>query len=100
MPTRLCRATGAIAVLTLGLVSFATPSARTQNTGAPIPDRDYWRLVTELSEPGGVFAQQLMSNEDSAQFVLPALMMAVRPGGVYLGVGSEQNFTYIAAVRP
>ena len=25
---------------------------------------------------------------------------AARPGGVYLGVGPEQNFTYIAALKP
>jgi hypothetical protein len=24
----------------------------------------------------------------------------VKPGGVYIGVGPEQNFTYIAALRP
>jgi hypothetical protein len=41
-----------------------------------------------------------MSNEDSAQFVIPALKQTARQGGVYLGVGLEQNFTYIAAIQP
>src|SRR6266849_1417448 len=41
-----------------------------------------------------------MSNEDSAQFVIPALKQTVRPDGVYVGVGTEQNCTYIAARRP
>jgi hypothetical protein len=32
--------------------------------------------------------------------VVPALVEATTPGGVYLGVGPEQNFTYIAALKP
>ncbi len=63
-------------------------------------DAEFWRLTTDLSETGGRFAQQLMSNEDSAEFVVPALKQAVRPGGVYLGVGAEQNFTYLATLQP
>jgi hypothetical protein len=34
------------------------------------------------------------------QFVIQDLISRTHPGGVYLGVGPEQNFTYIAAVRP
>jgi hypothetical protein len=41
-----------------------------------------------------------MSNEDSAQVVIPALKETTRSGGVYIGVGPEQNFTYIAAIQP
>src|SRR5689334_2767655 len=66
----------------------------------PIPDAEFWNLVTELSEPGDVFPPQLMSNEDSAQFVMPALKKAARPGAVYLGVGAEQNFTYLSELGP
>src|SRR5262245_4683832 len=73
-----------------------------QSTPIPtaIDDREFWRLVTELSEPAGNFALQYMSNEDSAQFIIPALKEGSKSGGVYLGVGLEQNFTYIAAVQP
>jgi len=71
-----------------------------QVAAAPIEDREFWRLVTELSESSGRFPQQLMSNEDSAQFVMPELAGRVTAGGIYLGVGAEQNFTYIAAVKP
>jgi hypothetical protein len=63
-------------------------------------DVEFWRLVTDLSESGGVFPQQYMSNEDSAQFVIPALKETSKSGGVYIGVGLEQNFTYIAALQP
>jgi hypothetical protein len=72
--------------------------------GQQLPDRltdqEFWSLVTGLSEDGGTFPQQFMSNEDSALFVIPALTERTKPGGTYIGVGSEQNFTYIAAVRP
>src|SRR5262249_15288538 len=40
------------------------------------------------------------SNEDSSQFVIPALKGKTQRGGVYIGVGPEQNFTYIAAIQP
>ena len=32
--------------------------------------------------------------------VIPDLLGRTKPGRVYLGVGPEQNFTYITAVRP
>jgi hypothetical protein len=32
--------------------------------------------------------------------VIPDLVLTARPGRAYLGVGPEQNFTYIAAVKP
>src|SRR6185295_341025 len=34
------------------------------------------------------------------QHVLTDLVRRTHPGRVYLGVGPEQNYTYIAAVRP
>ena len=54
-----------------------------------------------MSEPDGHFrSDNLVSNELYAQRVIPELMRLARPGRAYLGVGPEQNFTYIAAVRP
>ena len=75
-------------------------SARGQGLSGAISDQEFWRTVTEFSEPAGAFPRELMSNEDSAQFVIPALKETTRPGGIYVGVGAEQNFTYIAALRP
>jgi hypothetical protein len=66
-----------------------------------LSDQAFWKLVTDLSEPNGNFrSDNLVSNEIRFQWVLSELMRTVRPGGVYLGVGPEQNFTYIAALRP
>jgi hypothetical protein len=82
-----------------GLV-LTTPFVLGEDLPRTISDTEFWRLVTDFSEAGGTFPQQYMSNEDSAQFVIPALKQTARQGGVYIGVGLEQNFTYIAAIQP
>lgn len=66
-----------------------------------VSDEEFWRLSTMMSEPGGTFhSDNFVSNEEGFQLVMPDLAARVRPGGLYLGVGPEQNFTYIAAVKP
>ena len=58
-------------------------------------------LVEQLSEPGGEFdTDNLISNEQSYLHVVPALEQAGVTGGVYIGVGPDQNFSYIARIRP
>ena len=64
-------------------------------------DREFWRLVEDLSEPNGSFrSDNLLSNELQFQYVIPELTRLAQPGRVYLGVGPEQNFTYLAALKP
>jgi hypothetical protein len=64
-------------------------------------DAEFWRMVTDFSETGGDYQyENFVSNEISYQEVLPELSRLTRPGGVYLGVATEQNFTYIDVVRP
>src|SRR6185295_5875591 len=66
-----------------------------------LSDREFWQLVTESSEPDGYFrSDNLTSNELYFQYVIPDLEKRTRRGGVYLGVGPEQNYTYMAAIRP
>jgi hypothetical protein len=79
---------------------FGLVTAHAQQLPTTLQDQEFWRLITDLSEAGGTFPQQFMSNEDSAQFVIPSLKETTKRGGVYVGVGSEQNFTYIAAIQP
>ena len=58
-------------------------------------------LVARLSEPGGHFdSDNLISNETSYQHVLGKLRELGLRGGVYIGVGPDQNFTYMAKIRP
>ncbi len=69
--------------------------------GRPIGAEDFRSLVTTLSEPDADFiSDNTISNETSYLQVGEILPRVVRPGGVYLGVGPEQNFSYIALTRP
>src|SRR4030095_14461062 len=45
-------------------------------------------------------SENLVSNESTFQRVIPTLKKQIKPEGVYLGVGPDQNFTYIAALAP
>jgi hypothetical protein len=55
--------------------------------------------VATLSEPPGYFdTDNLISNERSYLEVVPALQRG--RGGAYIGVGPDQNFSYMAAARP
>ena len=74
----------------------AVPAGRTQESFAS--------RVAALSEPGGYFnTDNLISNERSFLHVTPelrALSRQASTGGAYLGVGPDQNFSYIAHLRP
>src|ERR1051326_3387632 len=59
------------------------------------------KMIEEFSEPNGDFMyENYLSNERSYQDPIPELINATKQRGAYLGVGPEQNFTYIAAMRP
>src|SRR5215510_12168634 len=118
MPRR--TATVVVLVLLLGLAvtvagrraapSTSSGSSRAESRDDTVPaaltDREFWSLVEQLSEPNGVFVSRsgspdnLLSNEMQVSTVAAAAAGQVPPSGVYLGVGPEQNFTYIAAVKP
>src|SRR5436305_11904767 len=66
-----------------------------------LSDEAFWKFIETSSESGGAFqSENLLSNETGYQFVIPALLQSTKPGGVYMGVGPEQNYTYIAAIKP
>jgi len=66
-----------------------------------LPDREFWQLFTTMSEESGAFpSENFVSNEKTYQHVIPTLQRTLTPNGVYLGVGPEQNFTYIVNLRP
>src|SRR5579862_4923386 len=66
-----------------------------------ITDQEFWKLVAEMSEANGSFrSDNLLSNEARLQYVIPDLLTRIKPGGAYVGVGPEQNFTLIAAIKP
>lgn len=64
-------------------------------------DSAFAATVARLSEPGGFFdSDNLVSNEASYLHVLGRLTAIGTRGGAYLGVGPDQNFSYIAHIRP
>src|ERR1043165_2306734 len=90
------------AALILAFQLAALSSARAAETlPGQLSDEEFWKLSSESSEPDGTFrSDNLLSNESYFQFVIPKLNELATPGRVYMGVGPEQNFTYIAALKP
>jgi hypothetical protein len=84
-----------IATLLSALVigTAASSTAKDHKTFAALSNR--------LSEPGGYFdSDNLISNETSYQHVLGKLREMNVSNGIYIGVGPDQSFTYIAKIRP
>src|SRR6185369_2405959 len=66
-----------------------------------LTDDEYWRIAQDFSERPGTFqSDNLLSNERWFQHVVPALVQKAKQNRVYVGVGPEQNFTYIIALKP
>jgi hypothetical protein len=88
-----------LAVIVLLLVSTAAYAADT--LPGQLTDEEFWKLTSDFSEPDGNFrSDNLLSNESYFQYVIPQLNESAKSGQVYMGVGPEQNFTYIAALKP
>jgi hypothetical protein len=77
-------------------------SAAASNVVHASKDRkQFAALSARLSEPGGYFdSDNLISNETSYLHVLGKMREIGVNGGVYVGVGPDQNFSYIAKIRP
>lgn len=87
--------------LWLGAWPAATAQVAPPALPAALSSAQFWKLSSDLSEAGGYFrSENLVSNEHTYQYVIPALRKAAGQGGVYLGVAPDQNFTYIVATRP
>ena len=85
-------------VVTPALTCYAQTAAAA--LPSEISDKDFWRMIVDLSEPGGTYPyENFVSNELEYQNVIPALKATTKPGGVYIGVGPEQNFTYAAVLQ-
>ena len=97
------RRLGVSAIVASFVLLCGTPTARVAEAALPnaLDDRAFWSLVTEFSEPNGYFrSDNLVSNETEFQHVVPALKAEHMPASAYVGVGPDQNFTYLAALKP
>ena len=85
--------------LAIVLWILADGCARRPSLGTALGDGEFSTLIEEVSEPAGTFSisDNFVSNEphvaENVRWLRPS-------GGVYIGVGPEQNFSYIARVRP
>jgi len=78
----------------------AAPAQTVSTLPGQLSDLEFWRMISEFSEPGGTYPyENFVSNEKKLQTVIPALKKTSKPGGVFLGVGPEQNFTYAVALQ-
>ena len=89
------------------LSALPADTARAQRPSPPpraitgLGQSEFARLVSSLSEPGGYFdTDNLISNERSYLHVMGGLDRRSVRGGAYIGVGPDQNFSYIARIRP
>jgi hypothetical protein len=88
-------------VLLLFVTAQPHASRAADDLPARLSDSEFWQLVSDLSEPNGQFQyENFVSNEYNLQWVIPTLLAKGQPASAYIGVGPEQNFTYIAALRP
>ena len=95
----------AVVLSLIGLAMFSSIDSHSLRAADTIPsqftDAQFWNFINEFSEPGGTFQyENFVSNEVSYMDVLPDVARIVKPGGAYLGVAPEQNFTYVAAIKP
>ena len=87
-------------------VYFVASPAAMQRPDASVAARaekrgEMQQLIDRITEPSGYFgSDNLVSNELSYQHVLSRLQMDGVSGGAYIGVGPDQNFTYIAHIKP
>lgn len=87
-----------LAVLVLACQALLLPAAPPT---IEVSRAQFAQYIEELSEPEGYFdTDNFISNETSYLHVIPELKRQVKPGNVYLGVGPDQNFPYIAHTQP
>src|SRR5262249_18057022 len=91
---------GALAILAVSKPAWS-PAERVAAADIRVSREQFVRYIEEWSEPEGYFdTDNFISNETSYLHVIPDLRRIVRPGGVYVGVGPDQNFSYIVHTKP
>lgn len=104
-PSRSLPRRAVFALALLAAVPMCFPATARAQLRRPAPtslgDSEFWALFTSASETGGSFpSENFVSNEMTYQHLIPTLQRTLAKDGVYLGVGPEQNFTYIANLKP
>ena len=108
MSPKVCRPTPAVLAGRVAGGGAGLCVATDRRSGGPglasLPDRlsdaEFQRLRTDLREPNGDFHADNFASNEAGVAEVAARLTASAKGGAYIGVGPEQNFTYIAAVKP
>jgi hypothetical protein len=88
-------------VALLAVLLSITVRVHAQSIPEKLSDVMFWTMSVEASEEDGTFrSDNLLSNELYFQYVIPDLTSTAKAGRVYMGVGPEQNFTYMVALKP
>ena len=88
---------------TLFLLFFGcgTTESPPQRLGPGISKQEFTSLINDISEAPGYFdSNNYISNETAYLHILPEMDNIGIEGGVYIGVGPGQNYSYIAKIRP
>jgi hypothetical protein len=99
MRARCGRTSAWLAVILSSIILSSGACFRRSTLPAALTDQELWGVIEALSEPAGAFtlSDNVVSNEphfaDTVKWLRPT-------GGAYIGVGPEQNFSYIAGLRP
>jgi len=90
-----------LVVSILILSSFLLSQSPASPPPSGVSRTEFKQYIDDWSEPEGYFdTDNFISNETSYLHIIPELQKRVRPGGVYIGVGPDQNFSYIARTKP
>ena len=83
----------------LSSVLLSLPACQRSTLPPALTNNEFWSLSEALSEPTGSFS--VSDNIVSNELLFAESVRRLRPSnGVYIGVGPEQNFSYIARVQP
>src|SRR5215813_14920168 len=76
-------------------------SAPSKSLEQALTREQFAQIIEKFSEPNGYFdSDNLISNESSYLHVMGKMRQMKVTGGAYIGVGPDQNFSYIAQIRP
>ncbi len=88
-------------LLALAFALGITASSDSSLSSRGISAEEFTRIIEDFSEPGGYFfSDNFISNEEEYLRIADKIKYLGASGGAYIGVGPEQNFTYIARIQP
>ena len=87
-----------ITIVSILLFSVQTTTAQKIS---PISAEKFTEIMNTISEPGGYYRSDIWVTNEWAYLDVIAPMKEMKiKGGVYIGVAANQNFSYIAAIKP